>query len=303
MFEGFTEEQVKGDGTQIFVRRKGPASAPALVMLHGYPQTSAMWHLMAPKLAERFQVVCLDLRGYGRSDKPASDPEHKTYSKRAMALDVVAVMENLGHQKFWVCAHDRGGRVAHRLGLDHPERVHAMTILDIAPTREMYDGTDKAFAAAYWHWFFLIQPAPIPEDIIGRDPDLFWKHKCYNQAGYGAVFAPDALEEYLRCHQDPASIHAIMCEDYRAAASIDLRHDREDQDGEDQGKKLSMPIQTLWSDQGVIEKNFDALKLWGLRAHSVEGRSLPGSHYFAEQIPDRISQEMLSFFERSGLKF
>jgi haloacetate dehalogenase len=170
IFEKFTEERIKGDGVTLFVRRGGPKDAPPLVLLHGYPQTSAMWHKVAPILTRSFQVVCLDLRGYGKSEKPVSDTSHFPFSKRAMAQDIVAVMKNLGHDKFFVGAHDRGARVAHRLGLDHPDRVKSMVLLDIAPTREMYAGTTTKFARAYWHWFFLIQPYPLPEQIISKDP-------------------------------------------------------------------------------------------------------------------------------------
>ena len=274
----------------MFVRRAGPPSAPPLILLHGYPQTSAMWHGVAPILARSFQVVCLDLRGYGKSEKPVSDSTHYPYSKRAMAQDVVAVMNNLGHKKFLVGAHDRGARVAHRLGLDHPDSVEAMVLLDIAPTREMYAGTTSDFARAYWHWFFLIQPHPLPEQIISKDPEAFWKLKCFNQANGKNPFSTEALSEYLTAFKQPDAIHS-SCEDYRAAASIDIEHDNADQ-----GKKLLMPVLALWAKLGVIESCFDALELWRLRADKVEGEALEAGHYMAEEIPKDIAKRMSEFF-------
>ena len=274
----------------MFVRRAGPPSAPPLILLHGYPQTSAMWHGVAPILARSFQVVCLDLRGYGKSEKPVSDSTHYPYSKRAMAQDVVAVMQNLGHKKFLVGAHDRGARVAHRLGLDHPDCVEAMVLLDIAPTREMYAGTTSDFARAYWHWFFLIQPHPLPEQIISKDPEAFWKLKCFNQARGENPFSTEALEEYLTAFKQSDTIHS-SCEDYRAAASIDIEHD-----DADQGKKLSMPVLALWAKLGVIESCFNALELWRLRADKVEGEALEAGHYMAEEIPEEVAKRMSEFF-------
>ncbi|MGB1235094.1 MAG: alpha/beta fold hydrolase [Planktomarina sp.] len=295
MFEEFVEERIEGDGAELFVRRAGPKGAPALVLLHGYPQTSAMWHGVAPILAQSFQVVCPDLRGYGRSDKPASDSKHTSYSKRAMADDIVAVMQRLGHERFLIGAHDRGARVAHRLGLDHPDRVSAMAFLDIAPTREMYAGTSTKFAQAYWHWFFLTQSNPLPETMIGADPEAFWKLKCFNQARGDNPFSDDALAEYLHAFADPDAIHA-SCEDYRAAATIDIEHD-----DADFGRKLDMPLLTLWAKRGVIETCFDALALWRQRASQVEGEALDTTHYMAEEIPEDIAARMINFFARNPI--
>lgn len=292
MFKGFTEEFIEGDGATLFIRHAGPKGAPAILLLHGYPQTSAMWHKVAPRLAERYQVICPDLRGYGRSDKPPSDESHSPYSKRAMARDVVAMMQRLGHDHFLVGAHDRGARVAHRLGLDFPDQVTAMTLLDIAPTREMYAGTNAKFATSYWHWFFLIQKHPIPEEIIGVDPAKFWKLKCFNQAGGDNPFEPEALAEYLSAFSCPDAIHA-SCEDYRAAASIDIEHD-----DMDEGKKLTPPVLALWAKRGVIASCFEALNLWKQRAEQVEGEALDATHYMAEEIPEEIVNRMTSFFSR-----
>lgn len=290
MFHDFIEERIQGDGATLFVRRAGPKGATPIVLLHGYPQTSAMWHKVAPLLAHSYQVVCPDLRGYGQSDKPATDPLHETYSKRAMAKDIVEIMRQLGHEQFLVGAHDRGARVAHRLGLDHPESVSAMVLLDIAPTREMYANTSTEFAKAYWHWFFLIQPHPLPESLIAADPRSFWKLKCFNQARGDNPFSEEALAEYLDAFSNTDAIRA-SCEDYRAAASIDIDHDNED--GE---RKLNVPLLALWAKRGVIENCFDALDLWQQRAEHVEGEALDATHYMAEEIPEEIAKRMSAFF-------
>lgn len=292
MFQGFTEEMIPGDGADIFVRRAGPAGAPAVLLVHGYPQTSAMWHLMAPELAKTYQVICPDLRGYGRSSKPPSDAAHSPYSKRAMANDITAVMSALGHQRFHVGAHDRGARVCHRLGLDHADRVTSMVLLDIAPTREMYANTSQAFATAYWHWFFLIQNHPIPETIIGENPENYWKLKCFNQTNGKNPFSDAALAEYLAAFRDPATIHAT-CEDYRAAATIDLRHD-----DDDAGQKLAMPVMAIWAKNGVIGRCFDAAALWSDRAQTVTCAEVDATHYMAEEIPDELLTHMSAFFAR-----
>ena len=296
MFKGFICEMIKGDGASLFVRRAGPRNAPSIVLLHGYPQTSAMWHGVAPILARSYQVVCPDLRGYGQSDKPASDSLHQPYSKRAMANDIIAVMRRLGHKRFLVGAHDRGARVAHRMGLDHPNSVAAMTLLDIAPTREMYANTSTEFARNYWHWFFLTLPSPFPEKMIGADPEMFWKQKCFYQSKEKLPFISEALTEYLDAFANPEMIHA-SCEDYRAAASIDIEHDNADL-----GKKLKMPILTLWAKHGVIETCFNGLNLWRLRAKKVEGKALDATHYMAEEIPEEVAARMSNFYSRHPIK-
>ena len=290
MFHGFVEERIEGDGATLFIRRAGPDGATPIVLLHGYPQTSAMWHGVAPILAQSYQVICPDLRGYGRSDKPTTDPRHQPYSKRSMANDIVAVMRRLGHERFLVGAHDRGARVAHRLGLDHPDCVKAMVLLDIAPTREMYAKTSADFAQAYWHWFFLTQPQPLPENMIFADPEGFWKLKCFNQARGDNPFSDAALAEYLEAFALPDAIHA-SCEDYRAAAVIDIEHDNADK-----GRKLCMPVLALWARRGVIATCFDALDLWRQRAERVQGEALDATHYMAEEIPGEIATRMTRFF-------
>jgi len=292
MFEGFSEDRISVGDITIFVRHSKRANAKGLLLLHGYPQTSAMWHGVAPLFTDQYHVVCADLRGYGRSSKPVSDNTHATYSKRAMATDMVDVMAQLGHQEFIVGAHDRGARVAHRMALDHPEKVRALTLLDIAPTREMYQNTSQHFATAYWHWFFLIQKYPLPEHMIGKDPENYWKLKCFEQSSGDNPFSPDALEEYLQCFSSTEAIHA-SCEDYRAAATIDIAHD-----DADKGKKISPPLQVLWAKRGVIESCFDALALWKERAEHVEGLALDGTHYMAEEIPEEIVGHMQAFFNK-----
>jgi len=207
-----------------------------------------------------------------------------------MAEDMAEVMTALGHETFFLAAHDRGARVAHRLALDHADRVRKLAVLDIAPTREMYRDTTDLFARLYWHWFFLITPAPFPERMIGADPDAYWLKKCGSGSAGLSAFAPEALAEYLRCFRDPATIHA-SCEDYRAAATIDIAHD--DADGD---RKLDCPLLVLWGKNGVIERCFDALALWHERASDVRGHALPGGHYLAEECPDLVAEELERFF-------
>lgn len=298
MFEGFIEERREArDGVHLFVRRSDNAGQgrPPLLLLHGYPQTSAMWRDVAPLLVDDFEVICPDLRGYGASDKPGTDQpgqdrEHRLYSKREMGRDMVALMAGLGHERFFLAGHDRGGRVSHRLALDHPDQVEKLAVLDIAPTREMYARTNKVFAKAYWHWFFLIQPYPTPERMIEGNPDHYWLSKCIEMAGDDHPFAPEALEEYLAFHRDPAAIHAL-CEDYRAAYSIDCRHD-----DEDQGRKLSMPLRVLWGAKGIIDRSYGALEIWRERAEHVDGRGFDGTHYFAEEFPREVAADLSGFF-------
>ena len=281
---------IAGPAGPIFCRIGG--EGPPLVLLHGYPQTSAMWHIVAANLARDYQVICPDLRGYGRSVKPDTTPDHAPYSKRAMAGDVIAVMDALGADQFLIGAHDRGARVAHRLAADNPGRVQALAILDIAPTREMYRDGGSAFAHTYWHWYWLTIAHPFPEKLIGADPAFFWLHKCGAGSAGLSPFGRQALDEYLSCFVDPAAIHGA-CEDYRAAASIDLAHDDADP------SKLQMPLLALWGRDGAIEAHFDCLALWRERADDVRGWALPGGHYLAEECPDQVIQAWRSFFNEA----
>lgn len=288
MFPGFRLLDIATSGTTIRLRTGG--SGPPLLLLHGYPQTHALWHKIAPRLSRRFTVVAADLRGYGDSGKPETTHDHAPYSKRAMAQDMAEVMTALGHDRFLVCGHDRGARVAHRLALDHAGRVEKLAVLDIAPTREMYRDTTDRFARAYWHWFFLITPAPFPERMIGADPDDYWLKKCGAGAAGLTPFSPEALADYLRCFRDPRAIHA-SCEDYRAAATIDIAHD--DADG---ARQLACPLLVLWGKNGVIEACFDPLALWRERAADVRGHALPGGHYLAEELPEPVADALERFF-------
>jgi haloacetate dehalogenase len=269
---------------------------PPLLLLHGHPQTHAMWHLVAPALARHFTVVMMDLRGYGDSVRPNSDAEHAAYSKRAMALDAMAVMQHYGFEHFGVLAHDRGARVAHRLALDHPAAVDRMMLLDIAPTLAMYENTTQAFATAYWHWFFLIQPPPLPEALIESDSSRYIRSVMGKRHAGLRAFAPDALAEYERCAQIAGTAQAI-CEDYRASATIDLVHDRADVAA---GKKLSQPVKVLWGQHGAVGQCFDVLALWRERADNVSGHSLPCGHYIAEEAPELLIPQALNFFINEG---
>jgi haloacetate dehalogenase len=264
-----------------------------LLLLHGHPQSHVMWHLVADELASHFTVVMMDLRGYGDSVRAPADTEHNNYAKRNMALDAIAVMNHHGFDRFQVIAHDRGARVAHRLAVDHPQAVQRLLALDIAPTLGMYDNTTDAFARAYWHWFFLIQAAPLPESLIELDP-VRYMHSLMGKRYAGlSAFTPAALAEYERCAQIPGTATS-MCEDYRAAASIDLVHDRADVDA---GRKLTQPLRVLWGDHGAVGKCFDVLALWRERATDVSGTSLPCGHYIAEEAPALLLAEALQFLK------
>ncbi len=289
VFDGFVQSRIRASGTEINLRKGG--QGPPLLLLHGNPQTHVMWHKIAPRLAESFTVVAPDLRGYGDSGKPPGGDDHEAYSKRAMAQDQVEVMAALGFERFAVVGHDRGARVTHRLALDHAERVTKAAVLDIAPTLTMYERTDMAFATAYYHWFFLIQPFDLPERLIGADPDYYMDQKmaARQNAGGESPFAEEALAEYKRCFRDPETIHAI-CEDYRAAAGIDLAHDRADL-----ARRIACPLLVLWGAKGVVERSFDVLEVWRERAELVTGRALPCGHYLPEEAPEETLTELLTF--------
>jgi haloacetate dehalogenase len=290
LFPGFRAERIPvAPGIDIHAIVGG--SGPALLLLHGHPQTHAIWHRVAPVLAQHFTVVACDLRGYGESSKPPGDADHANYSKRTLALDALTVMRTLGFDSFDVLAHDRGARVAARLAADHPQAVRRLVLLDIAPTRAMYAQTSEDFARAYWHWFFLIQPAPLPERLIEADPAAYVVDVMGRRSGGLKVFDPRALAEYQRCLSLPGAAHGL-CEDYRAAAGIDREHDRED---EEHGRRLTLPMLVLWGEQGVVHRCFDPLKEWCALADDVRGEALPCGHYIAEEAPELLLDRVLPF--------
>lgn len=280
MFPGFTLRSIEvGPGIALRVRTGG--SGPPLLLLHGNPQTHAMWHKVAPALAARFSVVCPDLRGYGFSSKPPPSPDHAAYAKRAMAADMVALMRILGFDRFRLVGHDRGARVGHRLMLDHPDRVERAALLDIIPTLEHFERTGMDFAMGYYHWFFLAQPAPYPETLIAADP-RFWL--LSHSGRHGAppdFFAPEAFADYLAALHEPGTIAAI-CEDYRAAAGIDLEHDRASRAA---GQRITCPLLVLWGARGRVGAWYDVPEVWRLYGTDIRGAAIPSGHYLAEEAP------------------
>ena len=293
LFPQFRSIDVETD-SEVTIHAVVGGDGPPLLLLHGHPQTHAIWHKVAPALAQRFTVVACDLRGYGDSSKPAGTGDHGNYSKRTMARDALRVMQSLGFERFRVLAHDRGARVAHRLGMDHPAAVERMVLLDIAPTLAMYEQTTEAFARAYWHWFFLIQPAPLPERLIEADPSRYIRDLMGGRSAGLSPFDPRALREYERCAALPGAAHGV-CEDYRAAAGIDLEHVRADREA---GKQLTMPLLVLWGEQGVVHRCFQPLQEWQRVAEDVDGGPLPCGHYIAEEAPDALLARALPFLEQ-----
>jgi haloacetate dehalogenase len=268
-------------------------NGPALLLLHGFPQTKAIWHQVAPELAKNFTVVASDLRGYGASSKPHGKPDHSSYSKRSMAKDQHALMHALGHKQFFVLGHDRGGRVSHRLAMDFPQSVLKLMVLDISPTLAMYERTSMAFAKGYWHWFFLIQPEPVPETLIGANPEYWLKNHMGRHAGTG-IFSPERWAEYLSGVSNPQGMHA-MCEDYRAAATIDLEHDRADRND---GKWLQMPLRVLWGEHGLVNQCFTPIADWQeVSDGEVTGRAVACGHYIPEELPELVIKEAEAFFQ------
>lgn len=285
---GFSRSDVTVDGVRIAAEVGG--EGPPVLLLHGYPQTRACWAEVAPALARRFTVVAADLRGYGDSDKPAGGADHAAYSKRAMAADMVGVMRRLGFPRFAVAGHDRGGRVAHRMALDHPDVVARAAVLDIVPTRTLFANTDQRFATAYYHWFFLIQPDGLPETMIGHDPEWYLRETVRRWSGPETRVPERALRAYVESFRDPAAIHAA-CEDYRAAASIDLEHDAADGD-----RRVECPLLVLWGAHGAMHRLQDVLATWRDVARDVTGRPLPCGHFLPEECPKETAAELERFF-------
>ncbi|MFM0618096.1 alpha/beta hydrolase [Paraburkholderia nemoris] len=291
MFTGFTDASIYVDGIRIHAIRGG--NGPALLLLHGHPQTHAIWHKVAPTLARHFTVIAADLRGYGDSGKPQGAPDHSNYSKRRMATDQVSLMRAQGFTQFAVVGHDRGGRVAARMALDHPQAVTKLVTLDVALTLAMYEQTSFEFARAYWHWFFLVRPAPFPETLIRADPDLYLKQTIGARSAGLAPFTDAAYAEYLRCLSDTATAHGI-CEDYRASITIDLDHDRASLA---EGQKIECNFLALWGAQGVIEQCFEPLAEWRQWSAHVSGEALPCGHYIPEEAPELLLERVLPFLQ------
>jgi len=293
-FPGFEQKSitVSSEDGPIEIACQIGGSGPALLLLHGFPQTKAIWHQVAPELAKHYTVVASDLRGYGASSKPHGKPDHSSYSKRSMATDQYSLMKALGHDHFFLLGHDRGGRVSHRLAMDFPESVNKFMVLDISPTLTMYENTTMEFAKGYWHWFFLIQAEPVPETMIGANPEYWLKNHMGRHAGTG-IFSPERWSEYLAGASNSQGMHA-MCEDYRAAATIDLVHDRADRE---QGKKLQMPLKVLWGEHGLVNKCFEPVDDWKkVSSSEVSGRAVPCGHYIPEELPQEVITEARNFF-------
>jgi len=291
MFHKFDRSSVEIEGLKInyVIGGKGPA----ILLLHGYPQTHVMWHKIADQLAEKFTVVASDLRGYGDSGKPPTDEIHTPYSKRESGNDQVSLMQSLGFYRFQLVGHDRGGRVGHRMALDHPNCIEKLVVMDIAPTYTMYTTTDMEFARAYYHWFFLIQPYDIPEKMIGQNT-LYFLEKKFGQWGIDSgAFTKEAFDEYLRC-LTPETIHA-SCEDYRASATIDIRHDQTDIDA---GNKIKCPILCLWGEKGFVGKKYDVIREWSKWADHVQGSGINCGHYLPEEAPAETLNALLNFLNK-----
>jgi haloacetate dehalogenase len=290
-FPGFDLQHVAVADGELRVRIGG--SGPPLLLLHGNPQTHAMWHKVAPVLARRFTIVCPDLRGYGGSFKPQATPDHAPYAKAEMARDLAELMTALGHERFQVGSHDRGARVAHRLALDNPDRVERLAVLDIVPTIEHFERTDMSFALGYYHWFWFAQPHPFPETLINAAPETWWHAHTSREPKPPGFFAPEALADYLAAARDPDAIRG-MCEDYRAAATIDLVHDRASREA---GDKIRCPLLVLWGEKGKIGTWYEPLELWGRYCSAeVSGRSVRSGHYLPEEAPDEVLAAFESFF-------
>jgi len=288
MFEGFERRRI--DVGDVAINALIGGNGPPLLLLHGYPQTHAMWHKIVPALSNRFTVVAADLRGYGDSDKPPGDSRHEAYCKRRMAQDQVDLMALLGHERFQAAGHDRGGRVVHRMCLDHPARVERAAVLDIVPTHTIFSSLTRDIAYGYYHWLFLSQPHDLPERLIGADPDYYLVRKLGHWSAAMDGFDDEALAEYRRCFRDPATIHA-SCEDYRAAATIDLEHDEADCDS-----RISCPLLILWGAKALMHRCYDVLDTWRAKAVDVRGWALDCGHFLPEEAPDETLAQMLEFF-------
>ena len=295
MFEGFETRELPADRGPIFARVGG--AGPPLLLLHGYPQTHLMWHAAAPRLAERFTVVVTDLPGYGTSFRPPVSDDHAAHSKRALAADHLQAMASLGHERFAVAGHDRGGRVGYRMALDHPDRVTALAVLDIVPTADVWARMSALSAVIYWHWAFLAQPAPLPERLITGDTDAFWETHVRSM-GLGndpARYPGEVMAAYRRQLDDASAVQA-MCEDYRAGATIDRELDEADR-----GRQIACPVLCLWGRRGALEPFYgDVLAVWRPWAPGVTGRAVDASHFLVEDRPDEVAGQLAGFFQASS---
>jgi haloacetate dehalogenase len=292
LFKGFKSQKIQTTGATINVVSGG--QGPPLLLLHGNPETHVMWHKIAPRLATEFSVFAADLRGYGDSSKPGDGEDHSNYSKRAMALDQIELMEHFGFKIFSVVGHDRGGRVGHRMALDYPDRITKLAVLDIVPTYDLLHRVSNEVATAFYHWFFLVQPSPFPETLIAKNVEFYLKYMMFRNMPHNEVPAwmgEDAFAEYLRCNSDPATLHAT-CEDYRAGESIDLKHDEEDLK-----HKITCPVLALWGKQGAVQRYFDVLSVWRERAVNVSGKPVNGRHFLPEEAPEDVLLELLPFLK------
>jgi haloacetate dehalogenase len=286
-FPGFEQRRVQTSGAEINLVTGG--SGPPLLLLHGYPQTHVMWRKIAPRLAQKFTLVIPDLRGYGDSSKPPAGPDFAAYSKRALARDQVETMQALGFERFRVAGHDRGARVTHRLLRDHSERIEKAALLDIVPTLYRFETIDQKAATGSFHWFFLIQPSPFPEQMIGASVELFLR-KMLGLSGTPGAHEPEAYAEYLRCFGSPETIRAT-CDEYRAGASIDLDHDRADR-----GSKVTVPLLILWGERSGQGSGYDMLGVWREHAEHVTGQSIKSGHFIPEEKPDDAYRALRDFF-------
>ncbi|WP_299358174.1 alpha/beta hydrolase [uncultured Paracoccus sp.] len=288
MFQGFERGRIAVDGVEIAYVAAG--DGPPVLLLHGFPQTKALWAQVAPRLAGGRRVICADLRGYGDSGKPQDDADHEAYSFRRMGADMHGLMAALGHDRYDLVGHDRGGRTAHRLALDQPQAVRSLTVMDIVPTLTVFDTADARLASVYWHWFFLSQPAPFPERLIGGDPDFFFE-TCL--AGWGSMalrdFDPAQLDDYRRCWREAGTIHGA-CADYRAAATIDLDHDRADLD-----RRVDCPTLVLYGAEGAMARLYDVPATWAPRCRDMRADAVPGGHFFVDLHPDRVAAALDAF--------
>jgi haloacetate dehalogenase len=292
VFAGFEEFEITTSATTIHGRRGG--HGPPLLLLHGIPETHLMWHLVAPRLASDFTVVATDLRGFGDSGKPASTPDHSPYSMRSIAVDQVEVMSELGYDRFGVAGHDRGGRCAYRMALDHPRAVSSLAVLDIVPTGDAFRRADMDFSLGFWVWSFLAAPFPVPEELIGRAPDVIVDHMLDAWSSGAEVFPAAVRAEYVRQFSNVETLHAI-CEQYRAAATLDYQHDEADRGR----RKIACPVLALWSHDGALASWYEPLKVWGGWADDVRGGPLASGHFLPEELPEETARELSDFFRSS----